>query len=197
MKPFDIEAAKSGAIVCTRAGNPVRILCFDEKLGNSPYRPIVATFEDHGTRIIGAFHENGRAFDASYTISDNDLMMADDDYLENLERGEYSTPVNDAPVWQEPHRIMTTEKLGNVSFLSPFDEAYWLKQYAGMAMQGLSSDWEYKKMATDSEEGAINTIAHNAVKMADALINELKNTPNDIRSSRADETHGMEQYPAL
>lgn len=41
MKPFDLEAAKAGAPVCTQDGRPVRILCWDL---NSVF-PIVAARE--------------------------------------------------------------------------------------------------------------------------------------------------------
>lgn len=90
-------------------------------------------------------------------------MMADDDYLEKLERGEYGKPG-----WQGPHRIMTPEDTAKVTFLSPFDEAYWRKQYAGMALQGLiaSDNWRRMKMG---DRVCV------CVEMADALIEELKN----------------------
>lgn len=118
-----------------------------------------------------------------------DLMMADDDYLEKLERGEYHsikeyTPClydasNDvwqqphiimgpeAPVWQEPHRIMTPEDTAKVTFLSPFDESYWRKMYAGMALQGLVASDKWRRM----EMGDRVCVC---VEMADALIEELK-----------------------
>lgn len=174
MAPFDIEAARKGAKICTNDGTPVRILHFDEK-GIPPYTCAVGVLVGAKDNIAPTlFNIHGRRADKAPWESDCCLMMADDDYLEKLERGEYDKPSHDAPVWQEPHRIMTTEKLEKVVFLSPSDEAYWLKQYAGMAMQGLSSDWECKKMATGSEDGAIDTIVYNAVKMALVLINELK-----------------------
>lgn len=31
MRPFDLDAAKSGEKVCLRDGTPVRIVCFDRK----------------------------------------------------------------------------------------------------------------------------------------------------------------------
>lgn len=40
MKPFNLEEAKAGKPVQTKAGNPVRIICFD-KVSND-FRPIVA-----------------------------------------------------------------------------------------------------------------------------------------------------------
>ena len=91
----------------------------------------------------------------------DNLMMADDDYLENLERGEYGTLV-----WQEPHRIITPEQIAAQPFASIADEGYWRKMYAGMAMQGLCSAHGTSKSAEH--------IARGAVECADALIDELK-----------------------
>lgn len=45
MKPFDIEAAKNGAPVCTELGEKVRIVCFDKKIGY----PIIALVGDDET----------------------------------------------------------------------------------------------------------------------------------------------------
>lgn len=87
MKDFDLAAAKRGATVCTRQGWPVRILCFDFE---GSYKPIVAAIKvkEH-EELIREYSNNGR-FDG-YSNCYADLMMADDDYLEKLERGEYST----------------------------------------------------------------------------------------------------------
>lgn len=43
MKPFDLEAAKNGAPVCTRNGKKARIICFDRKVLDYE---IVAILED-------------------------------------------------------------------------------------------------------------------------------------------------------
>lgn len=40
MKPFNLEEAKAGKPVQTKAGNPVRIICFDKV--STDFRPIVA-----------------------------------------------------------------------------------------------------------------------------------------------------------
>lgn len=88
-------------------------------------------------------------------------MMADDDYKDKLERGEYDTPV-----WQEPHRIMTPEQIAAQPFASIADEGYWRKMYAGMALQGLCAAHGTTKSAEH--------IARGAVECADALIEELK-----------------------
>lgn len=91
-------------------------------------------------------------------------MMADDDYLEKLERGEYD------------HIGEATEKVGHilpyrdvtpsVELITPFDESYWRRMYAGMAMQGLCAAHGTTKSAEH--------IARGAVECADALIEELK-----------------------
>lgn len=88
-------------------------------------------------------------------------MMADDDYLDKLERGEYSAPEQTSALWQEAH-IMTPEDIAKEIFLPPFDEAYWRMMYAGMAMQGLCAAHGTSKSAEH--------IARGAVECADALI---------------------------
>lgn len=74
LKPFSLEAAKSGKPVCTRDGQKTRIICFDKKEGF----PIVALVEtrvnDRISEEIALFNINGRA------VSDDidsklDLMM--------------------------------------------------------------------------------------------------------------------------
>lgn len=63
MKPFDIELAKAGHPVCTREGEPVRIICYDRK--NTKY-PIMALIdkgdsEDFVSYILqGTFYNNGK-----------------------------------------------------------------------------------------------------------------------------------------
>lgn len=57
LKPFDLEAAKSGKPVCTRDGRKARIICFDR---NDLY-PIVALIEcEDGKEIIGAYSKDGQ-----------------------------------------------------------------------------------------------------------------------------------------
>ena len=184
MKKFDLEAAKKGARVCTMDGQPVRILCYDLK---HRLYPIVAAITDSdGTEWIRRYTIKGEFTGGE--DGKHDLMMADDDYLEKLERGEYHsikeyTPYlydasNDvwqqphiimgpeAPVWQEPHRIMTPKDTAKVTFLSPFDESYWRKQYAGMAMQGLC--------AANGTMKPASMVADVAVEYADALVEKLE-----------------------
>lgn len=88
MKKFDSVAAKRGAAVCTREGFPVTILTFDN---GDPQKPITGWFEDdlsYGDSF--EYYPDGKFFDG--IEDDLDLMMADDDYLEKLARGEYDNP---------------------------------------------------------------------------------------------------------
>lgn len=164
MKPFDKAAAKRGATVCTRDGNPVRILCFNLKYDGYP---IVAAIDRHAQdegEFIETYTTDGKAIYGS--IDHNDLMMADDKYLEKLERGEYD------------HIGEATEKVGHiltyrdvtpsVELITPFDESYWRRMYAGMAMQGL--------MAAHGTMKPSDMIAKSAIEYADALIEQLKKT---------------------
>lgn len=172
MKPFDLEATKKGARVCTRDGQKARILCYDS--GGVGYNevpmPIIAeVFSERGSSAF-SYRETGRIDGTRETCYD--LMMADDDYLEKLERGEYI-----APAWQGPHRIMTPEQIATQPFASIADEGYWRKMYAGMAMYGFMADYEYKKnvcAAVSGLEKQIHRVAEMAVIAADALIEELK-----------------------
>lgn len=90
MKKFDLEAAKRGAKVCTRDGNPAKILCFNKE---DDVYPIAALYEYEGIERFISHTLDGRYH---YLHEDgNDLMMADDDYEEKLERGEYGpTPAS-------------------------------------------------------------------------------------------------------
>lgn len=74
-------------------------------------------------------------------------MMADDDYLEKLEQGEYD------------HIGESTEKV---------DWDYWRRMYAGMAMQGFCRE------STSMNPASI--IASLSVEYANVLIEELKKT---------------------
>ena len=70
LKPFDLQAAKSGKPVCTRDGRKARIICFDRKDNT----PIVALIESvNHAEILQCVHNNGKCF--HYDTSNNDLMM--------------------------------------------------------------------------------------------------------------------------
>ena len=71
-KPFDLEAAKAGAPVMTRAGRPARILAFDLKAADEC--PIVVAIETHDgkSEVVRTYTKYGYAADEY----DDDLMMA-------------------------------------------------------------------------------------------------------------------------
>ena len=72
LKPFDLEAAKSGKPVCTRDGRKARIICFD--LQSIEKTPIVAAVQvTDKQEVISHYYEDGRQFVDG--ISDLDLMM--------------------------------------------------------------------------------------------------------------------------
>lgn len=176
MKPFDKAAAMRGAKVCTRDGYEARILCYDS--GGVGYNevplPIIAEVFLEGGSAPWAYRENGMIDGTRETCYD--LMMADDDYLEKLERGEYGNATRKVPAWQEG-RIMTPDQIASQPFASIADEWYWRKMYAGMAMQGFMSDSAYKREVSNVCSGLENQMriaAEMAVIAADALINELK-----------------------
>lgn len=73
MKPFNLEQAKAGAPVCTRDGQPVRIVCYDLK-GHKNY-PILTLVESPvGVESTVSYALNGHhSLDSETGI---DLMMA-------------------------------------------------------------------------------------------------------------------------
>ena len=73
MKPFNLEQAKAGAPVCTRNGQPARIVCYDLK-GYKNY-PILALVESPvGVEATVSYAINGHhSLDSDTGV---DLMMA-------------------------------------------------------------------------------------------------------------------------
>lgn len=70
LKPFDLEAAKSGKPVCTRDGKKARIICFDAK----DNLPIIALITNaRGDESLARYKSNGRFINLNE--SDYDLMM--------------------------------------------------------------------------------------------------------------------------
>jgi hypothetical protein len=154
MKDFDLAAAKRGAKVCTREGKPARILCFNFK---GIYASIVVAIETYpGREKIDCYTENGRYIDDAEFGPD--LMMADDDYLEKLERGEYDHIEDNIEMVGKPDHIGESSEKVNWE--------YWRRMYAGLAMQGFCVESGVKMEA--------NVIARWAVECVDALIEELK-----------------------
>ena len=73
LKPFDLEAARSGKPVCTRDGRKARIICFDKKGAF----PIIALVDrpDGKEELVYTYDNRGKC-GMSYSIeSSEDLMM--------------------------------------------------------------------------------------------------------------------------
>ena len=71
MKPFNLEAAKSGKPVCTRDGRPARIICFDMK---GEHSIVALTEEEDNTEKVGWYYDNGKYL-SNGEESPIDLMM--------------------------------------------------------------------------------------------------------------------------
>lgn len=75
MKPFDLEKAKAGAKVCTRNGNPARIIAFDAKMKSHSIVALVDLHDDsRGEYVIS--YTNAGCFNFDGTTSIYDLVMA-------------------------------------------------------------------------------------------------------------------------
>lgn len=76
MKPFNLEEAKAGKPVCTRDGDPARIVCFDKK---SETHPIGALVDDDGAgdETFLTFKLDGRYMLDDECNSVYDLFMAE------------------------------------------------------------------------------------------------------------------------
>ncbi len=150
MEPFDLSAAKAGAPVCTRDGMEARIICFDRV--DLEY-PIIALYKTElGIEHMRSFSPNGLQFDG--VISDEDLMMRDDDYAEKLARGECGNHIDEA-----------TEKVDpTIKENLTVDREYWRRVYAGYALAGSCA-----RVSRLSAEGVKFAIA-----LADALLEELE-----------------------
>lgn len=70
MKAFDLEEAKEGRPVCTRAGREVEILKFDAK---NPKYPIIASVFFDDIEVPRTFDVNGKMYGEVDTL--NDLVM--------------------------------------------------------------------------------------------------------------------------
>ena len=138
----------------TMHGHRAKILCFDKK----GELPVVATidFEDHEV-VYDYFEDGTMPHPAPLRLT---LMMCDDDYVEKLERGEYDH-IADA------RKMVGTTIKQNLTT----DREYWRRVYAGQAMQGIFAgrNWRSGEMIPDCIG-----FARNAVKLADALIEELE-----------------------
>lgn len=77
MRPFDLEAAKSGKPVCTRDGRKARIICFDRKLFYQRVSyPILALIErPDGEEDVSGYSEEGKVLLGNGAETLDDLMM--------------------------------------------------------------------------------------------------------------------------
>lgn len=213
MKDFDLGAAKRGATVCTRGGNQVRIFSFDcrKRREGGVACPIVAEIFFKGQREfkdgnweISDYEESGR-WHGIGTESEYDLMMADDDYLEKLERGEYGKTdhIGEATEKVKYPRSTEDEKPGDYCrFLSMWPEDIErhlaleqlrktvedLKSGATSNKDKTTENWDYWRMkyagdimshliGSDKLSGlTFDIISREVRQMADALIEELKRT---------------------
>lgn len=168
MRAFDLDAAKRGAAVCTRDGLNARIICTDCRNRDS-----VVALVNYGTfERPSSYTARGEYVPGSH--NDLDLFMCDDDYLEKLERGEYTPSVKENLTVENPvvKKNLTT------------DREYWRRVYAGQAMMGIFAGRSWPK------NGALDCInyARNAVELADAMIEELeKKGANCSKGSQSSE----------
>lgn len=77
MKPFDLDAARAGAPVCTRAGACARIISFDRAASY----PIVALVFVDGVEDIKVYSNTGCYFNDGREHVE-DLVMRDDDSVD-------------------------------------------------------------------------------------------------------------------
>ena len=153
MKPFDLEAAKAGAPVCTRSKKPVEIITTNGKAGKFPILAYI------GSSVrVRSFSANGQ-YGYKYESAD-DLMMRDDDYAEKLARGEYGKHIDEA-----------TEKVDpTIKENLTVDREYWRRVYAGYVLAGSCA-----RVSRLSAEGVKFAIA-----LADALLEELEKTEKKL-----------------
>ena len=163
MKNFDLEAAKRGAAVCTRDGRNARIIAFDCK--GCGRKPILALIDMGDWEQSASHTERGKIIEDFKDASD--LMMRDDDYLEKLARGEYGNHIEDKLEKVDP---TIKENL-------TVDREYWRRVYAGMAMQGIFAGRNWCKGAAVPD---CIDYAQDAVKLADALLEELEKTEKKL-----------------
>lgn len=103
MKPFNLEEAKAGKPVCTRDGDPARIVCFDKKSETHPIGALVDEDGD-GDETFLTFKLDGRRFNDEDRNSVYDLFMAEAKHtkytaLYRCTTGEYTlcTKIFDTP----------------------------------------------------------------------------------------------------
>lgn len=73
LKPFDIQKAREGKLVCTRDGRKARIICFDAK-GTHPIIALVSDPDIEGTEIPFCYTNSG-FYNNPNCESNHDLMI--------------------------------------------------------------------------------------------------------------------------
>lgn len=76
MKPFNLEEAKAGKPVCNRAGEDVRIVCFDRKSDFNT--PIIALHTNDGAEDLFSHRIDGK-YREGCLVSKFDLFMKDEE----------------------------------------------------------------------------------------------------------------------
>ena len=73
LKPFDLEAARSGKPVCTRDGRKARIICFDAKDKDNMQIIALVQSKSGETEAVNFYYKDGKQ--SKIGITGNDLMM--------------------------------------------------------------------------------------------------------------------------
>lgn len=165
MKPFDLEAAKRGAAVCTRDGSCVRIVCTDCR-GEDP---IVALVDYETGEDVSTYNSRGRYHRSA--DSDLDLFMRDDDYAEKLARGEYGNHIDKATEKVDP---VIKENL-------TADREYLRRELSEKIMVAMIREMAGKSpCSTNNNITVYEAMAADAVSYADALLEELEKTEKKL-----------------
>lgn len=167
MKPFDLEAAKRGAAVCTRGGRAARIICFDLKSDHSVIARVPSAPDEED---IVEYWPDGRWYPAC-AESRLDLMMRDDDYAEKLARGEYGNHIHEAIEKVDPV----------VKENSTTDREYLRRELSEKIMVAMIRELAGKSPhSTSNNITVFEAMAADAVSYADALLEELEKTEKKL-----------------
>lgn len=174
MRTFDLEAAKAGAPVCTYAGNPVRIICFDKK---GTCSPIIGLIECGIVEKLNRY--DGEGYDY-HGIGNNNLMMRDDDYAEKLARGGYGHHIEDKlekidPTVKENLTVDTPTCKESL----PVDRVAWRREFAEKVALTIIGGMIARAHSADKNLTLFEAVAYDAVSYADALITELEKKEKD------------------
>lgn len=143
-----------------RDGMEARIICFDRV--DLEY-PIIALYKTElGIEHMRSFSPNGLQFDG--VISDEDLMMRDDDYAEKLARGEYGKHIDEATEKVDPviKENLTVDRERLRRELSEKIMVAMIREVAGKS-----------PYSTSSNITVFEAVAADAVSYADAVLEEL------------------------